>query len=158
MDDARAGLIVLLLRAPEVLESGEGGENGTTDPDGVLALRGCNNLDLHRGRREGGQLFLHTIGNTGEHGGTTRKDNVAVEITTDIEIALEDGVVTIQMLIPFCIHYHDIDLRRLVDTGSFKTKEGRLEESLGCTEAGRKYHEHHKSIKKILPGLTARCR
>ena len=46
MDDAGAGLVVLLLRAPEVLERRERSENGTTDPDGVLALGGCNDLDL----------------------------------------------------------------------------------------------------------------
>ena len=46
VDDAGAGLVVLLLRAPEVLEGGEGGENGTTDPDGVLPLGRRNDLDL----------------------------------------------------------------------------------------------------------------
>ena len=47
MNDARAGLIVLLFRAPQILEGAEGSKNGTTDPDGVLALRRSNNLDLH---------------------------------------------------------------------------------------------------------------
>ena len=46
MDDARAGLVVLLLRAPEVLEGGERSKNGTTDPDRVLALGGSDDLDL----------------------------------------------------------------------------------------------------------------
>ena len=46
VNDAGAGLIVLLLRAPEVLEGGERRKDGTTDPDGVLALRGSDNLDL----------------------------------------------------------------------------------------------------------------
>ena len=61
---------------------------------------------------------MHTIRNTGEHGGTTRENNVSVEITTDIKITLEDGVVG-----------------SLVDTSSFETEEGRLEERLGCTES-----------------------
>ena len=51
---------------------------------------------LHARRREGSQLLLHTVGDTWEHGGTAGKDDVAVEIATDIEIALVDGVVTAQ--------------------------------------------------------------
>ena len=46
VDDARAGLVVLLLRAPQVLERRERGEDRATDPDGVLALGRCNDLDL----------------------------------------------------------------------------------------------------------------
>ena len=72
MDDARAGLVVLLLRAPEVLEGGERRENGTTDPDGVLSLGGSDDLDLHRGRGQGSDLLLHTVGETRVHGSTTR--------------------------------------------------------------------------------------
>lgn len=95
VDNTRARLVVLLLRAPEVLEGGERGKNGTTDPDGVLPLRGSDDLDLHARRRERSELLLHTVGNTGEHGGTTGEDDVAVQVTTDIEIALEDGVVAV---------------------------------------------------------------
>jgi len=47
VDDGWAGLVVLLLADPHLLEGGQGGEDGSTDPDGVLALRGCNDLDLH---------------------------------------------------------------------------------------------------------------
>ena len=46
VDDARARLVVLLLRAPEVLEGRERRENRTTDPDRVLALGGRDDLDL----------------------------------------------------------------------------------------------------------------
>ena len=95
MNNTRTGLVVLLLRAPEVLEGAEGGKNGTTDPDRVLALRGCHDLDLHARGSESSQLLLHTISDTREHRGTTRKDNVAVQITTDIEISLVDRVVAV---------------------------------------------------------------
>ena len=93
MDDGGAGLVVLLLRAPEVLEGAEGRENRATDPDRVLALGGSDDLDLHARRRERSQLLLHTVRNTREHGGTARENNVAVQITTDIEIGLVDRVV-----------------------------------------------------------------
>ena len=51
VDDAGTGLVVLLLRAPEVLERRERSKNGTTDPDGVLPLRRSNNLDLFAERK-----------------------------------------------------------------------------------------------------------
>jgi hypothetical protein len=72
VNDRRTGLVVLLLGDPHLLESGQGSENGTTDPDGVLALGGSDDLDLHGGGSEGSDLLLHTVGDTGVHGGTTR--------------------------------------------------------------------------------------
>ena len=80
MDNRRTGLIVLLLRDPHLLECGEGGQDGTSDPDGVLPLGRSDDLDLHGGRSQGGDLLLHTIGDTGVHGGATGKDGVGVEI------------------------------------------------------------------------------
>ena len=74
--------------------------------------------NLHARWGEGGKLLLHTVGDTGEHGGTTRQDDVSVQITTDIKIALVDRVVS-----------------RLVDTMGFKTEHGRLEEGLRSTES-----------------------
>ena len=62
---------------------------------------------------------MHPVGNTGEHGSTTRQDDISVQVTTDIEIALIDRVVS-----------------RLVDTVGFKTEHGGLEEGLRSTESG----------------------
>ena len=50
---------------------------------------------LHARGREGSQLLLHTVSDTREHGGTAREDDVAVEVATDIEIALVDRVVPV---------------------------------------------------------------
>lgn len=47
VNNGGTALVVLLLRDPHLLEGGERGQNGTTDPDGVLALGGSNDLDLH---------------------------------------------------------------------------------------------------------------
>ena len=47
VNDRWTALIVLLLGDPHLLEGGEGCENGTTDPDGVLSLGRGNDLDLH---------------------------------------------------------------------------------------------------------------
>ena len=117
VDDGWSGLVVLLLGDPHLLEGREGGENGTTDPDGVLALRWCDDLDLHGGWSKSSDLLLHTVGNSWVHGGSSRHDNVAVEILTDIDIALHDGVEGGDM-----------------DTARLKTQDGWGEESLWCTE------------------------
>jgi len=75
--------------------------------------------NLHARRGEGGKLLLHTVGDTGEHGGTARQDDVSVQITTDIEVALVDRVIS-----------------RLVNTVGFEAEHGGLEEGLGSTESG----------------------
>ena len=74
------------------LERGEGREDGATDPDGVLALRGGDDLDLHGGGCEGGELLGHALGNALEHGGAAGHDNVGVEVAADVHVALHDGL------------------------------------------------------------------
>ena len=93
MDDGRTGLIVLLLGDPHLLERGERSEDGTSDPDGVLPLGRSDDLDLHRGGGEGGDLLLHSVSDTGVHGGTAGEDSVGVQVLTDIDVALHDAVV-----------------------------------------------------------------
>jgi len=117
VDNGGARLVVLGLGDPHGLEGREGGEDRATDPDGVLALRGSDDLDLHGLRGEGGDFLGHALGDTLEHGGTTREDGVAVEILADIDVALHDGIVS-----------------ELVDTRLLHTNEGRLEEDLGAAE------------------------
>merc|ERR1712114_102953 len=66
---------------------------------------------------KGGDFLLHTVSNTRVHGGASRHDGVGIEILTDVNIALHDGVVG-----------------GLVDAAGFHSKEGRLEESLRAAE------------------------
>jgi len=110
VDDGWAGLIILLLADPHLLEGGQGSKDGSTDPDGVLALRWGNDLDLHCAGSHGCDLLLHTISNTWEHSGTTGHDVVGIQILTDINVALHDTV-------EGC----------LMDTSRLHTQEGRLE-------------------------------
>jgi hypothetical protein len=107
-----------LLANPHLLEGGKRCKNGTTDPDRVLAFRRSNNLDLHGAWCQGGKFLLHTISDTGVHGGTTRHDDIGVQVLTDINIALHDGVVS-----------------GLMNTSGLKTDERRLEESFGGAES-----------------------
>lgn len=117
VDDAGAGLVVFLLGDPHLLEGGQGGQDGSTDPYGVLPFWGSDDLDLDGGWREGGDFLLHPVGDTGVHGGTTGHDSVGVQVLTDVDVALHDGVVY-----------------GFVDTARFHTQEGRLEQGFWATE------------------------
>merc|ERR1712112_502496 len=117
VDDGWAALIVLLLGDPHLLEGGEGSKNGASDPDRVFPLWGSNDLDLDGGRSKSGDFLLHTVSNTRVHGGASGHDSVSIEILTDVNIALHDGVVG-----------------GLVDAAGFHSKEGRLEEGLWAAE------------------------
>merc|ERR1712112_635247 len=117
VDDGWAALIVLLLGDPHLLEGGKGGQDGSSDPDRVLPLWWSNDLDLDGGWSKSGDFLLHTVSNTRVHGGASGHDSVGIEILTDVNIALHDGVVG-----------------GLVDAAGFHSKEGRLEEGLGAAE------------------------
>jgi len=117
VDNCGARFVILLLRDPHLLEGGQRGQDGATDPDGVLALRGRDDLDLKGRRRERGDLLLHAISNTGVHGGAARQDDVGIEILADINVALHDRVVG-----------------GLVDAARFHAQERGLEEGLRATE------------------------
>merc|ERR1712117_342148 len=117
VDNGWAALVVLLLGDPHLLEGGQGRQDGSSDPDRVLPLRGSNDLDLDGGGSKGSDLLLHTVSNTRVHGGATRHDSVGVQVLPDVNIALHDGVVG-----------------GLVDTAGLHAKEGRLEEGLRSTE------------------------
>merc|ERR1712114_162298 len=66
---------------------------------------------------KGGDFLLHTVSNTRVHGGASGHDSVSIQVLTDVNIALHDGVVG-----------------GLMDATSFHSKEGRLEESFRAAE------------------------
>jgi len=71
VNNAWAGLVIFLLGDPHLLEGREGGEDGAADPDGVLSLRGSDDLDLHGGGGKGGDLLLHPVSDARVHGGAS---------------------------------------------------------------------------------------
>merc|ERR1719362_2759069 len=117
VDDGGAALVVLLLGDPHLLEGGEGGQDGSSDPDRVLPLGGSDDLDLNGGGSQGGDLLLHTVSNTGVHGGASGHDGVGVQVLPDVNVALHDGVVD-----------------SLVDAAGLHSQEAGLEESLWAPE------------------------
>merc|ERR1719223_2012019 len=118
VDNGGSALVVLLLGDPHLLGGRQGGQDGATDPYGVLPLGGRDDLDLDGGGRQGGDLLLHTVSNTGVHGGAAGHDGVGVQVLTDVNVALHDGVEG-----------------GLVDAAGLHSEEGRLEEGLGATES-----------------------
>ena len=118
MDNAGTRLVVFLLGDPHLLEGGERGKDGSSNPDRVFPLWRSNDLDLHGGWSQGGDLLLHTVSDSREHSGTSGKDGVGVEILSDVNITLHDRVVA-----------------SLVDTGRLHSDEGRLEEGLRTSES-----------------------
>merc|ERR1712002_88323 len=93
VDNGWATLIILLLGDPHLLEGGEGSKDGASDPDRVLPLWGSNDLDLDGGWSKSSDLLLHPVSNTRVHGGAPRHDGVGIQVLTDVNIALHDGVV-----------------------------------------------------------------
>ena len=93
VDNGWTGLIVLVLGYPHLLEGGERSEDGTSDPYRVFALWWGDDLDLHGAWGKSGDLLLHSVGDTGVHGGTSGQDVVGVQVLTDVNVALHDGVV-----------------------------------------------------------------
>merc|ERR1712083_1225141 len=117
VDNGWAALVVLLLGDPHLLEGGQGRQDGSSDPDRVLPLRWSNDLDLDGGGSKGSDFLLHSVSNTRVHGGASGHDSVGVQILTDVNITLHDGVVG-----------------GLMDATGFHSKEGWLEESLWAAE------------------------
>merc|ERR1719154_668037 len=74
-------------------EYDECGRDGASDSDRVLPLWRSNDLDLDGGWSKSSDFLLHTVSNTRVHGGASRHDSVGIQILTDINIALHDGVV-----------------------------------------------------------------
>ena len=118
MNNGRTRFIVFFLRNPHLLEGGQRGQDGSSDPYRVFALRRSNDLDLHCGWSQSSDFFLHSVSNSREHGGATRQHCVGVQVLTDVHVALHDGIIC-----------------GLVDTGRFHSKERGLEHGLGTPEA-----------------------
>ena len=109
MDNRGTSVIVLFLRAPHTLEGAEGGQDRTSDPDRVLALRRCDNLNLselrkispitkkRRRRNEpwclSRELLMHAVADAREHSGASTKNDITEKITADVKVAFEDRVV-----------------------------------------------------------------
>merc|ERR1712043_94605 len=94
VDNGWAAFVIFLLGDPHLLEGGERSQDGSSNPDGVFPLGRSNDLDLHGGRSQGGDLLLHPVSDTMVHGGTSGEDTVSVQILPDVNVALHDRVIS----------------------------------------------------------------
>jgi len=92
VDNADTVIVVLFLGDPRSFEGAERGQSGGTFPDGELAVRGGDNLDLRASGGEVRNLFGEAVSNTFVHGGTAGEDDVLHEIAPGIQIGLSDGL------------------------------------------------------------------
>ena len=93
VNNSWARFVIFLLGDPHLLEGGQGGQDGSSDPDGVLPLGRSDDLDLHGGGSESSHLLLHPVGNARVHGGASRQHSVGVQVLTDVDVTLHDAVV-----------------------------------------------------------------
>merc|ERR1711983_508504 len=117
VDNGWAAFVVFLLGDPHLLEGGEGSQDGSSDPYGVFSFWWSNDLDLDSGWSQGSDFLLHSVSNTWVHSGASGHDSVGVQVLTDVNITLHDGVVG-----------------GLMDTAGFHSQEGWLEEGFWGTE------------------------
>ena len=75
------------------LKRREIGQYGASDPSGVSPLGKSDDVDVRLWRSQGGDLLLQPFGESREHGVATGKDDIGVEILTDVDGALVDAVV-----------------------------------------------------------------
>lgn len=90
MDDLSTSIIVIFLGDPVTREGGEGAESSGTRPNRVVSVWGSNDL----GHTSLGGLQFNFIVKSGINafikGGTTRKDNVGVKVSSNINITVID--------------------------------------------------------------------
>jgi len=144
VDDGWSRLIVLFLGDPHLLEGGKRRQDRSSDPDRVFSLRRGNNLDLDGWRSQSSQLLVQSLGNTSVHGSSTRENNVVVQLLSDVDIALHDGVIG-----------------QSVDTSLFHTDQRRLEQHFWRSESLISDGDNLSIGKFIrllnIRGLSSRC-
>merc|ERR1719290_864601 len=99
MDNTGSRIIVLFLSDPHGLEGGERSQDGATDPYGVLALRGSNDLDLDARRCQSGDLLLHAVSNASVHGGAAMYAGIADRMQKEIT-ALAPPSIKVKIIAP----------------------------------------------------------
>merc|ERR1712013_380966 len=134
-----AGLVILAFGNPHLLERAQRGKDGAPDPHRVFSLGWCNNLDLHRGRRQGCQLLRHALADSCEHRRSTGKHHVGVQVLSDIHITL-----------------HDRLERGIVNAAGLLADEAGLEQDFGAPET-LAAHSDNVSVRELVRFLFVRA-
>jgi hypothetical protein len=118
VDNGWSRFVILFLGDPHLLEGRERSQDRSSNPYRVFSLRWSNDLDFHGGWSQSSQLLLHSVSNSREHSRSSREHNISVEILSDINITLHDGVVS-----------------GFVNTSRFHTSDCWVVESFGESES-----------------------
>ena len=85
-------LLIFFTGDPVGFEGGEGAEGWSTLPDGVVSISGGKNLNHVWLWAHLIDFFLHSFWETGIHGSTTREHDGGVQVLSDIDVTLLDGL------------------------------------------------------------------
>merc|ERR1719189_144090 len=138
VNNLRPRFIILVLGDPHLLEGGERGQDGSSNPHRVLSFRRSHHLDLNTGRCQSSHLFVQSLVQVREHSTSPREHRVPVQVTTDIHIAL-----------------HDARVCQLVDTLRLAAQHVWLEQDLSAAEAFIT-HSNNLSIGQLVVHLEVR--
>merc|ERR1712028_97961 len=114
---SRTRFIILFLADPHTLESGQRCKNGSSNPHRIFTFWRSHNLDLDRSRSQGSHFLRHAFTDSREHSGSSRKNNIGIQILSDINITLHDGLES-----------------AVSNTVHFETGQVGLEQYLGASE------------------------
>ena len=118
VDNGWSSLLILCLGDPHGLEGREGTEDRTSDPDEEFSLSRGNNLDFHGWGSQSSDFFAESLGNSGVHSCSTTHNDVAIEIFSNVNIALKDRLI-----------------RNFVESGHFLSDKHGLEKSFRASES-----------------------
>lgn len=88
-----SSFLIFCFSNPHGLESGEGTEDGASDPDQKFTFSRSYYLDFHGWRSKSSHFLAETFWNTRVHSCTTAHYDVAIKVLADVDIALQNGVV-----------------------------------------------------------------
>jgi len=85
--------IIVFFGDPHAGEGGQWGQSGSSSPDGESSVWAGNNLDVDWFRCSGFDFLKKSFTDSFEHGGSSWKNDVQIEVSSDINIAFLDGFV-----------------------------------------------------------------
>lgn len=132
MDDSWTSLLILLFGYPHSLEGREGAQDWSSDPDQEFSLCWGNHLYFHCWGGKSCYFFAETFRNSRVHSSSTTHNNVAIEVFSNINVALEDWLVS-----------------NFMETWHLFTNHHGLEESFRTSESLR-WNCDHLSVRKFI--------
>jgi len=94
MNNSRSGFLIFAFCNPHSLESGEWWQYRSTDPNQEFSLLRSKNFNFHGCGGKSSDFFAKSFWNTREHGSSTTHDYVGIQVFSDINITLQNGLIS----------------------------------------------------------------